>query len=78
MAVTSRGEHVRAGDIVAIKSYDNVKCETDADEAEILADLRAAVTAKDAEGTLAAGAPCRAPPSSVPLPPLTHAGPVRR
>ena len=28
-----------------------------------LADLRAELTAKDAEGTLAAGAPCRAPPN---------------
>ena len=29
-----------------------------------LADLRAGLTAKDAEGTLAAGTPCRAPPNS--------------
>ena len=29
-----------------------------------LADLPAELTAKDAEGTLAAGTPCRAPPNS--------------
>ena len=38
-----------------------------------LADLRAGLTAMDAEGTLAAGAPCRAPPNSLP-PSLTRTG----
>ena len=42
-----------------------------------LADLAGEVIAKDEEGTLAAGAPCRAPPNS-PLSSLTHAGPVWR
>eukprot|EP01045_Picozoa_sp_COSAG04_P047875 COSAG04_NODE_18092_length_449_cov_0.872159_1_plen_92_part_01 len=51
-----------------------------------LAELRAGLTAKDAEGTLATGAPCRAPPNSpCPLSPAPGlcggsaggAGPIR-
>ena len=40
-----------------------------------LADLSTELTAKDAEGTLAAGAPCRAPPNS--LRPLSPAPGLR-
>ena len=42
-----------------------------------LADLGAGLTAKGAEGTLAAGTPCRAPPNPPALS-LTRAGPVWR
>ena len=43
-----------------------------------LAELSAALTAKDAEGTLATGAPCRTPPNSLAAASHTRAGYVWR